>query len=125
MFLIFGTGAAGGGVDDENGVGHVGYDAVTFGAGGGGDAANLVREWGEDGETAGGNGFNESGRRLRKFATGKAPNNGTRAAQEDPQAFLFHGGMEAADDAVTGVPPLGGLVVGAENQVAGAPGGAK
>lgn len=33
--------------------------------------------------------------------------------------------MEAADDAMTGVPPLGGLVVGAENQVAEALGGSE
>ena len=59
------------------------------------------------------------------MARAGADDNGGVAAQEDAEAFLFNGGMEAADDAVTGVAPLGGLVVGAENHAAGASGGAE
>jgi hypothetical protein len=47
------------------------------------------------------------------------------AAQENAKTLLFDRGMEAADDAVAGVAPLGGLVVGAEDEFAGTTGGAE
>lgn len=45
---------------------------------------------------------------------------GLCATQEDAKAFLLHWGMEAADDAASGVAPAGGLVVGGEDNTAGA-----
>ena len=53
----------------------------------------------------------------------KATNIRLASAQQDAETFLFHGRMEAADHTVPGVTPLGGLIVGREDDFAGATGG--
>src|SRR5208283_3434016 len=55
--------------------------------------------------------------------TGGTENDRGIAAQEDVQTFFFHWRMKTADDAAPGVTPLGGLVVGGEDDAAGATGG--
>ena len=47
------------------------------------------------------------------------------AAQKNLQTFPFNGRVKAADDAAPGVAPLGGLIVGAENGIAGTGGRAE
>ena len=53
-------------------------------------------------------------------AAGRANDDWLGAAKEEVEAFLFHGGVEAADDGNVGVAEAAGEIVRAKNGVAGA-----
>ena len=109
----------------KNLVGQGGDKFVAAGGEVGGDAAFGLGEDGEDQQAAVGERlFPVRGDAFRQ-APGGTDDDGWLAAQEDAKTLLLDRGMEAADDAVTAAAPLGGPVVGAEDDAAGAPGGAE
>ena len=106
-------------------IGERGDELVAAGGEVGGDARDCGREAGEEQHPAAGDGDGLlGGQSLRQAARGAQDDRGI-ATQEDAEAFLLHRRMEAADDAAAFVAPTGGLVVGAEDGVAGAAGGAE
>ena len=99
--------------------------AFSWGGEVGGDAAFGLGEDGEDQQAAVGERlFPIRGNAFRQ-APGGTDDDGWLAAQENAKALLFDRGVEAADDAVAGIAPLGGLVVGAEDEFARTTGGAE
>ena len=117
--------AAGGDVGEIDFVGEGRDEGVAAGGEFGGHALFGGGEGGENQQASGGErGAPVFGEALREGARG-AEDDGWRAAQEDAQAFLLHGRMEAADDAAARVASMDGLVVGAEDGRAGAAGGAE
>ena len=101
-------------------VGHGGDEFVTASGQVGGHPVLLGGEWGEDEQAAPGCGDGPLGRKAFQHRTGRAQNDRCIPTQKDLQTFLFHRRMETTDDAAPGVTPLGGLVVGGEDDAAGA-----
>jgi len=115
----------GGGMDDENLIGQGGDKFISPGGQIGSDAVLPGGERRQDQQAAGGQGLlpfwgDSPGQRACR-----TNDYGLCAAQQDLQAFLFHGRMESADDAPTSVAPLGGLVVRCQDDLARTAGGAE
>ena len=117
--------AAGGDVGEPDFVGEGGDDLVAAGGEFGGDAGGGLGEAGEDEQASVGQRLPPFGGDASGQGAGGAEDDGWRAAQQDAQALVLHRRMEAADDAVSGVAPTGGLVVGRQDDMAGAAGGAE
>ena len=107
-------------------IGQGGDEFVASGGKSGGDAVLSGGETGKNQEAVISQWFLPVGWEAHIFKTSRgADDDGLASAQEDAQTFFFHWGMKTADDAATGIAPAGGLVVGAENGISRAAGGAE
>lgn len=112
-----------GSVGDDYGVRHFGDEVVADHGCLGCYFSDVVGKRGHKKKPAfgyGGTAVDGFGRSAAQHTAGKAPNNGISPAEKDAQAFLFHRGMETADDGYPLVTELLYEVVGVQDQFAGA-----
>ena len=115
--------AAGGGVGHDNGARHLDHKVVARGGSLGRDVSHGIREGRHHDQAAVGHGrpaVNGFGWSLPVETAGETPDDGIRGPKQDPQAFLLHRGMEAADDRDSLIPVSLGEIVGVEDEFAGA-----
>ena len=111
---------------DEDLIGQGGNQFVAAVGGVGGDAARRFLEWGQQEQASGvQGGLPGAGEAHSVQGARRAEDQRLWAAQEDAQAVLFDRGVEAADDGFALIAEPGGGIVGAQEGVAGAVGGAE
>jgi len=105
--------------------GESGHEEIATGGERGGGAAHGGGKRRQYQQAARGERRAEHGIETRGQAAGGADDDGLGAAEQDAQAFLFHRRVKTADHGAAGVAPVGRLIVGAEDCLAGAVSGAE